>query len=260
MNQRKKTLSCILLILFISLSCHDSSKKDLSLAPEEYQKLGMPDPEKKWIFPDLLDAKLSLSTLQITHPYCLPRKYSKKSGIFFSKMFDKENISFVYDTSVSLRDRAMKIQLFQRLQIEMAMLYMGKSKDKQYYSEELIDIYIMGLFIQEKMLELSDKIMNSKELPDIDMQYGQKNVINNYMRLIRMLLEEQSRSGVYPRKDLNRLSEAVSASLVKSMKWLNPEYKKLVEKQVQITIEKNLSGLAKKNYRKTLNAYQAETP
>jgi hypothetical protein len=252
MNNLKISFVVFSLILLVTGSCHKSSKQDISLTLKEYQKLGMPDLNKKWTIYDLINADISLNSLKRTNPLLLPRKNSKKSGMVLSKILSKENLSFVNDTSLSLRIRAYLIQHFQKLQNEIIVFYTNKSKDEQYYNEELIDMYIFGLFIHEKMIELSWKIMNSKEKSDIEIQYGQNTVLNNYVKMISFVLGEQLKSRIYARKDLDRLSEEISNSVIKNMTWMKPENKEKIRIQIQDAIEKSTSGFAKNNYRKTL--------
>jgi hypothetical protein len=252
MNKLKISFVVFSLVLLLTGSCHISPKQDLSLTAKEYRKLGMPDPNKTWTNYDFVNANLSLSSLHVTNPLSLPRKHSKKSGAFFSRIVDKENLSFVNDAKISLHDRALLIQHFQKLYHELSNLYTNTSKDKPYYKMELIDLYVFGLFINEKMLELAGKIMNSKEESDKNLQNGQKFVQYNYLRMIYMLLEEQLKSNNYPSKDLDRLSTAVSRSLTDNQGWMVPDARQKIAVEIRNVIEKSPSRFVKKNYRKTL--------
>jgi hypothetical protein len=254
MNNLKNSFVVLSLVLLATGSCHNSSKQDLSLTPMEYQKLGMPDPNKTWTIYDLINAHISLSSLNRTNPLFLPRKNSKKSGVYFSRIVNKDNLSFVQDTTLSLRNRAFLIQYYQKLQNELIALYTQKLKHGQYYGEELIDMFIYGLFIHEKMLDLSGKIMNSKEVPDIEIQYGQKTVLNNYAKTISTMLGEQLKSKDFQRKDLDRLSEEISLSIIKNRKWIKPKNMGEIKNQIQNIIEKSSSVFVKNNYRKALEA------
>jgi hypothetical protein len=260
MNNLKLDFVALSLVFLLTVSCHKSMKQDLSLTPKEYLKLGMPDPSKSWTIYDCVYANLTLSSLHRINPLFLPRKNSKKSAAYFNKLIDKKNLSFVNDTAFPLRNRAFLIQHFQKLQNELRNLYTDKTKEEQYYNEELIDMYIFGLFLQENMLVLSEKIMNSKLESDIEIQYGQKTVLNNYVRMISMLLGEQLKSRVYSRNDLDRLSEEISHSVIKNVKWLTPENKEKIKIQIQDAFDKSTSGFAKNNYRKALEEMKKINP
>ena len=252
MYRLKNSLIILILGMLIIGSCKNSSKKDLSLTAKEYQKLGMPDHNKIWTNDDYIIANITLSSLKLNNPLSFPRKHSQKSEALFSRFVNKENLSFVNDTSLSLRYRAFQIQHFPRFQSELSNLYTYNLKDGQYYYEELIDTYIFGLIIHEKMLELAGKIMNSKEESDISIQSGLKTVLYNYLKMIYIILGEQVKSKVYRDKDLDRLSMEVSRSLIDNLEWIEPAVRQKIAVQMQSVIEKSPSDYIKTNYIKTL--------
>jgi hypothetical protein len=252
MYKLKNSLIILFLIMLINGSCKNISKKDLSLTAKEYQKLGMPDPNKSWSIKDCIDAHITLSNLRTYDPLSLPRKHSKKSGAVFSRIVNKENLSFANDTTIPLSVKAILIQDFQGHQKGLSRLYTDNLKTEQYYDEELIDLYIFGLFVYEKMLELAGKIMNSQEQADLNMQPGLKAVIYNYLNMINMILAEQVKSRVYRTKDLDRLSMEVLRSLIKNREWIEPVDRQKITIQIQNVIEKSPSNHIKNNYRKTL--------
>jgi len=62
--------------------------------PEEYQKLGMPEHNKKWNADDYSEANITLGSLLMNNPLSLPREGSKKSGELFNRIINEENLSF----------------------------------------------------------------------------------------------------------------------------------------------------------------------
>jgi hypothetical protein len=252
MYRLKKFGIILLSVVLLNGSCNNSSKQDLSLTVKEYQKAGMPDPSKTWKNYDYVNANLSLGSLHATNPFCLPRKDSKKSGTLFSRFVNIENLKFLDDTTISLRDRALLVQHFQQLHNQLSNFYNNELEGKPYYNKELIDLHIFRLLVNEKMLELAGKIMNSKEESDLSLQSGLNRVRYNYLKLIYMMLEVQLKSRDYPGDDLNRLSTEVSRSLALNQIWMEPPVKQKLIVQVQHIIKESSSAAVKKNYRKTL--------
>lgn len=245
--------------ILLNESCKNSLKDDLSLTPEEYQKLGMPDHKKIWILDDCKSATVTLSSLKIANSLLLPRKQSKKSGAIFSRLVNEEILDFVNDTTLSLYARASLIQQFAHYPNELYKLYYDSSKEKQYYNVELIDIDIFILSVNKQKLILAFKIMNSKDEADISLQYGLKSVKYNYLKTIERLLKEQLRSQVFSVKDLNRLSTEVSLTLQENHKWFLPADKITIGSEIQTVIDKSPSGYIKRNYIKALKALNDST-
>jgi hypothetical protein len=246
----KNTLIISIMILSLSLSCNKILKKDLSLTPDEYHRMGMPDQDKLSSSNDYMKAISLLHKLKNKNPLSYPRRHSKKSGAVFACLINKDNLSFVNDTTLSLHDRAMRIQSLSTLQNTELQAYTDILRSEQYYNEELIDIYIYGLFVYEKMFELAGKINNSKEEADIAMQPGSRMVVNGYVNMISRLLAEQVKSRIYSRRDLKRLSTEVSNSLIKNQQWLESADKQKISGEIQKVIEKSPISNIKKNYQK----------
>jgi hypothetical protein len=98
--------------------------------------------------------------------------------------------------------------------------------------------------------------MNSKEESDISMQSGLTVVLNGYKSLINIILEEQKKMNVYNREDLERLSMAVSQSLIENIGWIVQSEREEIAAKVQGIIENSTSDNIKNNYStvlKTLN-------
>jgi hypothetical protein len=252
MYKLKSSAIILLMTVLISGSCKNSSLEDLSLTTKEYQKMGMPDQLKLSSNHDCLKVLATLNVLRARNPLAYPRKHSKKSGTVFSSFINKENLSFADDEGLALRDRALRIQSFSTFQNALIQIYTDKLKPEQYYNEELIDFYIYQLFLRSKMLKLAAKIMNSKDESDVSMQSGLTVVLNSYISLINLILEEQSKTKVYHHEDLERLSMEVSQSLIKNIEWIEQSEREEIAVKVQRTIENSTSGNIKNNYYKAL--------
>jgi hypothetical protein len=245
-------LVILILGILISESCKNLLINDLSLTPEEYQKLGMPDHKNVWRFDDYFKSNITLGSIKINNHLTFPRKESKKSGVVFSRFVNKENLAFVNDTTLPLHSRAYLIQQFARYPGQLYQLYADSSKKKQYYHHELIDIDIFILFVNEQKLMLAFQIMNSNDEADISLQYGLKTVKYNYLKIIERLLAEQVKSKVFTIKDLNRLSTEVSRSLQENNKWFLPADRITIGSEILAVIEKSPSHYCKNNYNKIL--------
>lgn len=252
MNRLKFFLAILMVSLLTSESCNKLLKSDLSLTPEEYHKLGMPDHKNVWGLDDYFKSTVTLGSLKISNLLSFPRKDSEKSGAVFSRFVNKENLAFVIDTTIPLHSRAYLIQQFARFPSQLYQLYTDSSKVKQYYNHELIDIDIFILFMNEQKLMLAFQIMNSNDEADISLQYGLKTVKYNYLKTIERLLAEQVKASVFSVKDLNRLSLEVSHSLTENYKWFLPADRITITSEILAVIKQSPSHYCKNNYNKIL--------
>ena len=255
MNRMRNSLIFLILVMLVCGACKRLIHKDHSLTVKEYQKLGMPDPDKSWSIRNYYNAHITLGTLKIYNPKSLPRKHSKKSGAIFSRIVNKEILSFFDEPGIPLTAKAMEIQQFARLQNDLIGMYNYTLDSAKYYNEELPDIYIFSLCVQDKKMELAGKITNSKEESDISFQYGLKSVVYNYLNMIKIILEEQLKSKVYHLKDLEKLSMEVSRSLTQNREFILSDDRETLTSQIHSIIEKSPSGYIKENYIKTLKVF-----
>lgn len=254
---RLKSIFIILSSITIGLgSCNFIHKKDLSLTDKEYQKAGMPGYSKTWSRPDYLKALSALSSLKLYHPMSLPRADSRRSGKIFYSFINRENLSFVRDTSLSLAQRAFELQGFSNYQDNLRSVYFNKSRDEQYYNKELIDIYIFGLFVYKTMLDLALDILNSEDTEDISLQPGSLTVFISYNNLLTFVMKEQLKSKVYSSADLKRLSSEVSGSLISNHRWFQSVGADSINIRIENVIEKTSSDAVRDNYKKALAAFR----
>jgi hypothetical protein len=254
MKRMRRNLFFLIIVILVSGACKRLTHKDHSLTVKEYCKLGMPDPGKPWSLKNYYNSHITLGTLKIYNPESLPRKYSRKSSAVFSSIVNKNILSLFDDPKLQFTAQAMEIQQFARLQNELIGMYGYMEDSSKYYNEELPDIYIFTLCVQDKKLELARKIMNSKELRDINFQSGLPSVVNNYLRVLKIMLTEQVKSKVYPIKELENISAEISRSLMQNNEFFTPDDRQILKSEIQNIIDNAPSEIIKNNYVKTLKA------
>jgi len=235
-------------ILFISTSCSKTIEKDLSLTRQEYLALGIPDYNKIWTQEEYIDAFIAMNKLKLTNPSGLPRKNSKRSGEFFGRMISDENFSFLNEDTVSLSEKAYQIQYYSSIQNALITLYTNVLTKDQYYYRELIDLYIFGLNVTEKKLDLADKIMKSEDAADKKMQYGLYSVQLGYLEMVLYILENHNLSTSYTEEDHERLSKSVVESVKNNKTWMSPKDAERLKQKFQMVIDNTHSETARENY------------
>ncbi len=221
-NQIKLILLSGLLIFLTILSCNTLFEKDYSMKPEEYQQYGMPDNKKTWTSDDYAGANITISTLNMKAPRSLPRSGSKKSGELFNRLTDEENLDFIYDTTAPLKVRAYLIQYYPRMISEIESMYSLEYKGKLYYREELLHLKAFKLLVHNKMLELGMIIDSSDDESLSDFKNGMRMVKNNYLAFVPELLDDMVKPEYKSADGLEKLSKAISASVIKNSVWMTP--------------------------------------
>lgn len=218
----------------------------------------MPDHKKIWTNDDYVNSNIALGALKIKNPLCFPGKNSQKSGAIFNRFVNKENLTFVNDTTLPLSARAYIIQDYLGLLSSLKLLYTDNLKEEQYYNKEIIDIDIFVLFLYKNMMGLGNLIMNSKIESDVSIQSGFNTVKNNYLIFISKVLEEQVNSKVFSHGDLERLSREVLTSLIENREWIIPADRKIIVSKVLNIINISSSAIIKDNYRIVLKEINCE--
>lgn len=251
-----RNIYLLLFALFLlSTSCSKKSEKDLSLTLKEYRTLGVPDHNKQWSQDDYLDAFIALNKLKLTKPSCLPRKNSKRSGELFYRMISEENLSFLQVDTTSFAEKAYQIQYYSSIQNELVKLYTIVLREDQYYYQELIDLYIFGLVVTQKKLDLANRISNSKDEADKKLQYGLYSVQLGYMEMIIYILENQNISISYSDKDHERISESVVESINENKEWMSNKDADIIKQKLQMVIDNTTSEITRGYYRKLLDTW-----
>ena len=238
----------LITVILIAFSCDRISNKDLSLTPDEYQDMGMPDHSKIWDYKDYNEACATLSNIKSLKSFSLPRKGSKKSGEIFDRMISTDNLSFLLDESVPLYEKAHQIQKYVDIQGCFVTAYTSLNNREQYYNHELIDLYLFGLTIAQDMLDLGHLINESIEEKDIEMQSRFHSIQNLYLTMVLFVLKNQQNSYFFEEKDLIRLSEFLYYSVLINREWMEDAAVKNIEQQVKMVIENTSSDDIKKKY------------
>lgn len=215
--------------------------------------MGMPDPNIKWSKNEYGQALSILRSQKLYGSLLMPRKFSRKSGAVFKRLVSEENISFVNDTSITTMDKAYLIQHFANFQEGMIGLYTYQVKDPRYYRNELIDIFIFGIAINNAMLDLAEKLSKSENKDEKMMSANSSVVYKHYSNLIFKIFDEQTRSDIYKKRDLKRLSSGICESLSKNWNKLNFTERTEINLKVRQIVNILTLQAVKKKYETILN-------
>lgn len=251
-----KYITLVLTFLFISIACGTDTDEDLSLTPEEYKAFQMPDHSKIWDQDDYWKAYSALLKVKNQKPYSLPRKGSKKSGKLFGRMINWENFSFLSSDTLSLKEKAYSIQPFLIIQSELTDVYTNIYGEDQYYNRELIDLYLFGLTIADKMLELANKINSSNDPEDKSMQSGYDAIQFSFMSTVQFILKKQKYPSPYQEEDLERLSDSISSAVQRNLSWMSSAEKQMIGIQINDIIGSVSSRHISNNYTTLLDKLQ----
>lgn len=236
-------------IVLLFGSCDISSEEDQSLTEDQYKKIGMPDVDKMWSFEDYEEACEILSTLKTFRPSSLPKKGSKKSGAYFNRIIDPENLSFLMNENITLSERAKRIQAYIDIQGSLITSYTDLNSERQSYNRELIDLYIFGLTIAQNMLDLGQRINESVDEVDIDMQYAFRSVQHLYIKMVLFVLNNQSKTEFFEDHDLEKLAKYMSDSIILNIDWMGDEAKADIEIELQKVLRNTSSATIIDEYR-----------
>lgn len=247
---RRTTIIIFLFLIFFSIACKKESKQDQSLTIEEYRELGLPDNNVIWSYNDYVNTCKVLSNLKVFYPLSLPKKDSKKSGEYFMRIIDSENFSFLLDETIPLRERAEMIQKYVDIQGSLITSYTDLDNTKQNYHRELIDLYIFGLTIAQNMLDLGQRINESIDEEDIEMQYGYLSIQNMYIKMILFVLDNQHKSYFFIEADLEKLTKFVFESIMLNKDWMEAPAREDIEQSLQKVINNTTSVFIREEYQK----------
>ncbi len=252
----KETILFLLTIILVNGSCKNIFRKDLSLTVKEYYLLGMPNIDSVWNEDSYVKAHITVSNIRIKNFSHLPRKDSKKSGAVFNHIISKDYLSFLNDSSKSLRDKAFQIQSLSSFLNELSRMYTDNLQQRQYYSEELTEIFIYEIYVKGKMLELAEKIMNSKDKDAISMQSGRKAIVAGYINLMTTLIKNQEKTKSFSVRELKKLDKEVAFSFANNLKYLDSESKQKIRLEIKSIIEKTHSAYIRKDFAEVLKSFK----
>lgn len=248
LKKERNIIIIFLLLLLISGSCRKVSDQDHSLTAEEYSNLGLPDPTRIWNSKDYVDAYGALDMIKVMNPLSLPKKDSEKSGKYFNRIIDLDNLSFLLDESLSLNDRAYQIQAYINIQGSLINVYTDLENTEQYYNRELIDLYIFSLSITQNMLDLGYRINESVVDDDLEIQYAFNSIQYLYITMVLFVLDNQKKSSIFEETDLERLSDFLSNSVLENRDWMDTVATKDIKQRLREVIENTSSEQIKKKY------------
>ena len=242
------TVFYIVLPGLLFTSCGPRSEKDPSFTVEEFLEIGMPAPDSIWGLGDYQNACSVLDNLKTFRPYTLPKKESKKSGIYFDRMINVENLAFLMDESAPLKERAYQIQSYMNIQGFLITLYTDLNTTEQYYNKELIDLYIFGLTIAQYMLDLGQRINESVESEDIEIQYAFPSIQKMYLKTLLFVIENQSKTAFFQNEDLERLASFIVNSIELNRDWMELPAKEAITQSLQHVIDNTTSTYIQEEY------------
>ncbi len=248
----KNYLLFILVLLVCMVSCN--KKSDYSYPLERYQELGMPDFNGAWKISEFGDVIGTLRDVQNNEPFSLPRKGSRKSGKLFEHMVSMDNLSFLNIDTLPLYEKAYRIQSFLQIQSEYIDIYTDLRHREQYYNEELIDFYIYGISITQKMLDLA-YIINESDAPgDVGMQSGFPAIQYIHVTMLSDALNKQKNTSLYNAEDLETLGDSIALSLRRNMTWFDSTAVEGIKQNMLVVIDSSSSDNIRNEYREIINS------
>jgi len=246
---KSKALIIFLFVTLLISACEKLSNKDQSLTPKEYNDIGLPDPSKIWSYDDYIEACDILDYLKTYKPLSLPRKDSKKSSIYFNRMINPDNLSFLQNDKIPLNKKAYQIQRYLDIYKLLISAYTNLgSTEKQYYNRELIEIYLFGLTIAQDMLDLGQSINESVVEQDIGMQYRFSSIQHMYVTMVLFVLNIQNKADVFEEADLEKLTEYISNSILLNKDWMDSTELKDLKIGIQEVMENTTSDAILNEY------------
>ncbi len=232
------------------------AKEDQSFDVKWYMQYGMPDPATDWTFDDYSYALQLLSGIETRYPYSLPRLHSKKSGPLFEKLVSNQNFSFLKDTT-SLKRKAKTLRRFSNIYDNLASLYYMPQTESQYYNRELIEIYLFGLKLSQRMLDVGRQIELAPDPALDEFKAGLFQVRDSYITLVAKTTGVTGKTNSYTEKDLVKLAESIAASIRKNIFWMNPTQKKILSDALSKVTGETPSAKIRKIYRAIIDELNA---
>ncbi len=153
---------------------------------------------------------------------------------------------------MSLRDKALDTQPVGRFVSELSRIYTDNLRPQQYYSEELIEIFIFEMYVRKRMLDVAEQIMNSTDPEAIGMQAGRNGIVRGYVNLITTLIRNQEKTKAFSSRQLKKLNNEVSKSIKENLRYLDSESKQMISSEIKKVTETSASGSLKKTNKELL--------
>jgi hypothetical protein len=131
--------------------------EDRSLSSEEYVKRGFPAPDKIWLLQDFTSSLELLKNLSAENPLLLPRSASPKSGKYFARIVDVENLGLLTNTNLPIAQR-FPIANGLMLGVKgLLMLYGVPPQNLGCYDRETIELANYEMLVLEAALRLMNE-------------------------------------------------------------------------------------------------------
>ncbi len=248
----KKYIFILFIFILLQESCHNEKEQDLSFPVSKYIEMGVPDCNRVWKDYDFLKTINTLGEIKTKYPFSLPRYQSEKSGKLFEHLISMKNLSFLNSDTISLSDKAYMIQKFIGIQTDFCQTYTDLYSYKQYYNKELIQFYMFGITIAQKMLDLAYQINASGNPADQQIKSGFPAIRYIYLTVMSYTLEKEKNVSIYDKKDLEILSDSVSVSLQKNMNWFDSHAASLLQRKMAEVVDSTSSVRIRRRYRKIM--------
>ena len=235
----------IFFFLTISVGCNSQSTKDESLTVQQYEMLGMPNPEKIWQNMEYDQCIVTLSDLKKENSKSLPQLKSEKSSILFRRIISPENLLFINDSSIDLQKRSIQLQFISANFGKLLFLYYQNDAAKQYYSNEVVELIIFGFNIAEESFILTNDLLKNVTVLTEEMKLGIQKLKDGYRNTILGTLSELERSNQYHVEDLEKLSITLHKNIRTNIKWIDPN--------VRLEIKKQITKITQKKYSQIVN-------
>ncbi len=245
---KKRYLSFLVLLVLLLPSCHQQEEQDHSLTVKGYMRQGIPPINRPWTNDEFSAAVNILQLIKTKDSLALPRYDSKKSGPLFRHMISMDNLAFLNNDLFSLHDKTFMLQNFLNIEGQLTGLYMNRNSGQQYYSRELIQLYMFAIAITQKMLDLAYAINISENRDARCMKSGLPAVQHLYEKMLVFVVKEQTHLSSYRTDDLEALSDTVGAAITKNSDWFAPQTRYLLKAELQNVAEHTSSEKIKKEY------------
>lgn len=246
----KYSMFLIVAVFVTFFSCKKVKYEDYSLELEQYRQMGVPDPIRVWDFDDIRTAHYSLAGIKWNKPYTLPRKDSKKSGLLFDRMITLENMTFLKNDTIKFHEKGYLSLEFLQLIENWKELYTNPAWKNQYYQRELVDLNINEVRVTQIMVDLTKKIMVSEDPIDMMMREGVPQVKENYVSSLINALHTQKATSEVLQKDIERMSDSLSASIMRNTEWLDSASINKIRNSIHNIVDSTSLDYVKKRYQK----------
>lgn len=244
----------ILIFFFLvnCIGCSSQSIKDESYTVSQYEKLGMPNPEKIWQNSDYDKCLVILSDVKKENSKSLPQLNSKKSSILFRRLISPENLLFINDSSIDLQKRSIQLQFLTIDYGKFLLMYYQNDNAKLYYSTEVTELIIFGFKITEESFSLMNDVLKNVTVLNEEMKSGIQQLKDGYRKTIIGTLYELDRSTKYQVEDLEKLSITLRHHIMTHIKWIDPKVRLEIKEQIMKITQKEYSPIVNENLRDLL--------